>query len=42
MARFDVFRNTGEVAASVPLLLDVQSDVLSSLDTRIVIPIEKA
>jgi len=41
MARFDVFRNTGESAASVPFLLDVQSDVLSSLDTRIVIPLKR-
>jgi toxin CcdB len=41
MARFDVFRNPGESAASVPFLLDVQSDVLSSFDTRIVIPLRR-
>ena len=41
MSRFDVFRNTGEHAAVVPFLLDVQSEVLSSLDTRVVIPLRR-
>jgi toxin CcdB len=41
MARFDVFRNSGSHADDVPYLLDVQSDLLSTLDTRIVIPLRR-
>ncbi len=41
MARYDVYRNTGEHAGVVPYLLDVQSEVLSGLDTRIVIPLRR-
>ncbi|MGS2743221.1 CcdB family protein [Halomonas sp. LS-001] len=35
MARFDVFENEGEAG----YLLDVQSDLLSDLNTRVVIPL---
>ncbi|WP_421896388.1 CcdB family protein [Marinoscillum sp.] len=35
MARFDVFK----VSDTLPLLLDVQSGVLSDLSTRVVIPL---
>ena len=41
MARFDVFHNTGPHAGTVPFLLDVQSDLLGDLDTRVVIPLSK-
>jgi len=41
MARFDVFRNSGSYADNVPYLLDVQSDLLSGLDTRVVIPLRR-
>lgn len=41
MARFDVYRNNGAHAADTPFLLDVQSDLLSGLDTRIVIPLRR-
>ena len=41
MARFDVFRNIGPHAADTPYLLDVQSDLLSGLETRIVIPLRR-
>ena len=41
MARFDVYHNNGEHAAVVPYLLDVQSDVLSGLDSRVVIPLHR-
>ena len=41
MARFDVFLNPGEHSANVPYLLDVQSEVLSSLHTRVVIPLRR-
>lgn len=41
MARFDVFRNSGERASSTPYLLDVQSDLLGQLDTRVVIPLRR-
>ncbi len=39
MARWDVYRNPGAQAATTPYLLDVQSDLLDALDTRIVIPL---
>jgi len=41
MARFEVFRNSGTHAAEVPFLLDVQSDLLHGLDTRVVIPLRR-
>ena len=41
MARFDVFRNSGSHADDVPYLLDVQSELLSGLDTRVVIPLRR-
>lgn len=41
MARFDVFRNSGPHADDVPYLLDVQSDLLNGLDTRVVIPLRR-
>lgn len=39
MARFDVYANTGRHAQTTPYLLDVQSDLLDGLDSRIVIPL---
>jgi toxin CcdB len=36
MARFDVFCNSSAHAVGTPYLLDVQSDLLNGLDTRIV------
>src|ERR1700741_4126298 len=39
MARFDVYKNPGKSSASVPYLLDVQSDSVSGLPTRLVIPL---
>jgi toxin CcdB len=41
MARFDVYRNGGAHADAVPYLLDVQSDLLHGLDTRVVIPLRR-
>lgn len=41
MARFDVYRNNSQQAIAVPYLLDVQSEVLSGLDTRVVIPLRR-
>lgn len=41
MARFDVYRNSGPQTADVPYLLDVQSEVLSALDTRVVVPLRR-
>ena len=35
MARFDIFKNEGEAG----YLLDVQSDLLSGLNTRVVVPL---
>lgn len=40
MARFDVYRNPRkETAKETPYLLDVQSDFLEDLDTRVVVPL---
>lgn len=39
MARFDVFHNSGAHAPTTPYLLDVQSDLLQGLDTRVVVPL---
>jgi len=39
MARFDIYRNPGAHAATTPFLVDVQSEHLSGLNTRVVIPL---
>ena len=39
MARFDVFANPGPGADATPYLVDVQSDLLDVLETRVVIPL---
>lgn len=40
MAQFDVYKNENlKTKINTPYLLDVQNDILSSLDTRIVIPL---
>jgi toxin CcdB len=42
MAQFDVYRNTNTASrARIPYLLDVQSSLLDSLATRIVVPLCK-
>ena len=42
MARFDVYGNPGAHAATTPYLLDVQSNLLDGLDSRMVIPLRLA
>ena len=42
MARFSIYENSGDQAKNTPFLLDVQTDLLSGLDTRVVIPLRKA
>lgn len=40
MAQFDVYENTNpETKESIPYLLDVQSDLLDNLTTRVVVPL---
>jgi toxin CcdB len=39
MARFDVYRNTGPHADTTPFLLDVQSNLLDGLESRVVVPL---
>jgi toxin CcdB len=39
MAQFDVYRNPAPDAKSIPYLLDVQSDLLAGVTTRIVVPL---
>ena len=41
MARFDVYRNPGQQSEQTPYLLDVQTDLLHGLETRIVIPLRR-
>lgn len=41
MARFDVYANPGSHAGTTPYLLDVQSDLLDGLDSRMVIPLRR-
>ena len=43
MAQFTVYRNRNQkTKATFPLLLNVQSDLLEDLDTRVVIPMTRA
>ena len=42
MAQFDVFRNDGKYSEIVPFVVDIQNDILSNLDSRIVIPLQSA
>ena len=39
MARFDVYPNPGAHASTTPYLLDVQSNLLDGLDSRMVVPL---
>ena len=39
MGRFDIYSNPGKNRGSIPYLIDVQSNVISGLATRIVIPL---
>ncbi len=39
MARFDVYANPGPHAHTTPYLLDVQTDLLNGLDSRVVVPL---
>ena len=39
MARFDVYANPSAHASTTPYLLDVQSNLLDGLDSRMVIPL---
>ena len=42
MARFDVYANSGKGRASTLYLVDVQSDFLEGLSTRVVVPLIEA
>lgn len=39
MARFDVYSNPGDHSLTTPYLLDVQTDLLDGLESRMVIPL---
>lgn len=39
MGRFDIYCNPGKNKNNIPYLLDVQSNVISGLSTRVVIPL---
>ncbi|MDZ4201942.1 MAG: CcdB family protein [Gallionella sp.] len=42
MPRFDIYPNPGQSDESdVPYLLDVQGDLLSALDSRVVVPLRR-
>jgi len=43
MAKFDVYKNENpHTNEKVPYLLDVQNDILKSLNTRVVIPLSRS
>jgi len=43
MPQFTVYKNKNpQTQAAVPFLLDIQNDLLSSLDTRVVVPLHPA
>jgi toxin CcdB len=43
MAQFALYRNKDpRTRAAIPLLVDIQNDLLESLGTRVVIPLSKA
>lgn len=39
MSRFDIYANPGRNRSRIPYLVDVQSNVISGLATRIVVPL---
>ena len=40
MAQFDVYENTNKKTKKyIPFLLDIQNDILSNLNTRVVVPL---
>ncbi len=41
MAQFDVYTNGSFGAEATPFFLDIQSDLLADLDTRLVIPLRR-
>lgn len=41
MAQFDVYRNPGPDSRRIPYLLDIQSDLLSGVATRVVVPLAR-
>jgi len=41
MARFDVYRNPSAHPTTTPYVLDVQSNLLDGLDSRMVIPLRR-
>jgi toxin CcdB len=42
MGRFSIYQNTDDSTKTTPYILDVQTDLLSGLNTRIVIPLRKS
>lgn len=41
MAQFDIYRNRAASKGQYPFLLDVQSDILTGLQLRVVVPLAK-
>ena len=41
MARFSIYENSEDHTKTTPFVLDVQTDLLSGLNTRVVIPLRK-
>ena len=42
MARFSVYQNSDDHTKTTPYILDVQTDLLSDLNTRVVIPLRNS
>lgn len=41
MAQFDIYPNIGATAGTTPFVVDVQSNLLDDLETRVVIPLRR-
>lgn len=41
MPQFDVYPNSGASADVIPFIVDIQSDLLADLETRVVIPLRR-
>lgn len=39
MAQFDIYKNNGQNKKQIPYILDIQNDILSNINTRVVVPL---
>lgn len=39
MAQFDIYENIGHNKEQIPFVIDIQNDILSDINTRVVVPL---